>query len=669
MANSVWGTPAHRANIESLGLSKRRALPLLGADGISSVAYAPDEIVLMLSFAGAAGLVFSPWVAFGISLTLLIVVGTFRYNISQISERGDYMLVHNRLGPVPAMVQGASSMVDYLLTVAVSIASGTTYIISVFPQLQPYNRGIALGLLLLITIFCLRGLRSMGKIAPIPTYSFIVLLGLTITAGIIQHASGTLHSATSSHYQVIPQGHVQNLVTGVGLAMLLSRAFSSGAVAITGISTVNNSMRFFASPKKHNAARTLMYLGLISAVLMVGITYLVKKTGAVVVQDPQRFLLVDGQKVGADFHQIPLLFQITDAVFRGGWVTELVALATVGILMMAAVTAFIGFPLLTSTIAEHQYLPVQLSARYSRRLFSNAVIMLSVSAAVLLLIFGTDVNALIQLYIVGAFTSMSLTQCAVAWHRFRTLRITLDQMERRKLFRDLAVTVLGLMVTVAALIVVLFTKLTQGAWITLILIAATVGLMLMTRKHYETVDEDLKLGSDDDSLARARVLPARVHALIYVPRVRKPVALAVAYARASRPSSIEAIAVNVVEERTKAMTKKWEQLAVPVPLTILDSPYRDQVKPVLEYVRRRAESSPGDVTVVYLPEYVVSHWWESLIHRRTVHRIAHQLRRENGVVIASVPWNIGRSHPVEKPQASPSSLAQELSQQPDERRK
>lgn len=638
----MLGSPTHRANVESIGVSKRRALPMLGADGISSVAYAPDEIVLMLAFAGVSGLVFSPWVAFGIAITLLIVVGTFRYNISQISERGDYMLVHNRLGSVPSMVHGASSMVDYLLTVAVSIASGTTYLMSVFPVLQPYNRLVALGLLAIITFFCLRGLHAMGRVAPLPTYAFLALLGITLVAGFIQHSTGTLARAESSRYGVIAQGNVEHLVTGFGLTILLARAFSSGAVAITGISTINNSMKFFASPKKRNAARTLMILGLISATLMVGIMYLVKKTGAVVVQDPQRFLMIDGVLAPEGFQQVPLLYQITDTIFRGSFMPALLAFATVGILLMAALTAFIGFPILTSTIAEHQYLPVQLSARYSRRLFANAVIILSLTAAALILIFGTDVNSLIQLYIVGAFTAMSLTQSAVLRHRYRSFRLTLDVFARRKLMRDLAVTTLGLTVTLMALTVVLLTKLSQGAWITLILIAATVGMMLLTRKHYDTVDKDLKLDSDSESLAAARVLPARVHAIIFVPRVRKPVARAVAYARASRPSSIEAIAVNVVEERTKAMTKKWEELAVPVPLTVLDSPYRDQVKPVIEYVRRKKSESPEDVTVIYLPEYVVNHWWEALIHRRTVHHIAAQLRRETEVVIASVPWNIGQ---------------------------
>lgn len=642
IGTSVLGSPAHRANVAALGLSKWRALPLLGADGISSVAYAPDEIILMLTIAGTAGLVYSPWVAFGIALTLLIVVGTYRYNLSQISERGDYLLVHNRLGPVPAMVQGASSMVDYLLTVVVSIASATTYLVTVFPALLPYSRWLAVAMVILLTWFSLRGLRVMGRFAPIPTYTFLLLVGLTVTVGLTQNLTGHLARASSSYYQIIPQGSDETLLHGTGLFLLFSRAFSSGAVAITGISTVNNSTKFFQRPKKKNAAQTLMLLGGLSAFLMVSILYLVKQTGAVVVQDADQHLLVNGKLVGADFHQQPLLYQICQAVFGDGWMPVLFTGAIIGILMMAAVTSFVGFPVLTATIAEHQYLPEQLSARYSRRLYANAIQILSGAAIVLILIFGTDVNSLIQLYIVGAFTSMSLTQSAVAWHRYKQLRVTLNRFKRRKLIRDFAITLVGLSVTALALVMVLLTKLSQGAWITVLIILATVGIMLLTRQHYSSVDAALKLPSDANSLAQARALPARVHAIIYVPRVRKPVARAVAYARAARPSTIEAIAVNVVEERTRAMVKKWEELAVPVPLTILDSPYRDQVKPALEFIRRQKIEHPDDLVVVYLPEYVVSHWWEGLIHRRTVHKIAAALRHETGIVIATVPWTISK---------------------------
>ncbi len=641
----VMGKPAHRDNVASISLSKRRALPLLGADGISSVAYAPDEIILMLSIAGTSALVFSPLVAFGIAVILLIVVGTYRYNLAQIAERGDYLLVRHRLGKFPALVQGASSMVDYLLTVAVSVASATTYLLMLFPQGQAYSTWIAISLVIIITGLCLHGLRLMGKLSQIPTYSFLALLTLTVITGLFQHFTGTLAAAESSTYTVLPQTPEGQVLTGAGVILFLGRAFSSGAVAITGISTINNSTKFFSSPKKRNAAQTLMTLGAISAVLLISIMFLVKKTGAVVVQDPEIFLRINGNPVPENYMQEPLLLQLASTVFGSGLITALLALATVGVLMVAAVTSFVGFPVLTSTIAEHRYLPMQLNSNASPRLYGNAMIILAAQAIMLILIFGIDVNSLIQLYIVGAFTSMSLTQSAVGWHRYKQLRLTLNKFKRRKLIRDLAVTCLGLIVTVLALTIVLLTKLTQGAWITFLVILATVGIMIMTRKHYDRIDQDVFLATDQASLAQARALPARVHAIVLVPRLRKPATRAIAYARATRPATIEAVTVNIVEGRTQEIMKNWEELGLPVPLTVLDGPHRDPVKPFVKYVRQQMSTSPLDVTVVYLPEYVVNHWWEKLLHRRVINKITAQLRREPRIVLATVPWVIGANGP------------------------
>ncbi|GGH56799.1 hypothetical protein GCM10007359_01280 [Rothia aerolata] len=652
LERTVLGQPAHRTKLATLVLPKRRALPLLGADSISSVAYAPDEIILMLAFAGGAGLIYSPWVGFGVGAILLAVVGTYRYNISQIAEQGDYQLVHRRLGAVPAMVLGASSMVDFLLTVAVSAASGSAFLQAIWPGLIPYDRWVAISLVLLTTLLCVRGMRFMGKISAIPTYAFLLLLSIVLVVGLVEAQFGWLSRAESADYYIIPRTNLDQALTGLGLAVLLARAFSSGAVALSGVSAVNNSVKFFARPKKTNAASTLMLMGAISSVLLVSILYLVEKTGAKVVADPQRYLMVDGALVGENFYQKPVLFQVTDAVFAGQAMPVLLSLATVGILMMATATAFMGFPLLTSKIAEHRYLPIQLSARTSQNLYGNSVLVLSATAVFLVAIFGSDVNSLIQLYIVGVFTSMTLTQTAIVRHKIQQLRVTLDRFKRRRVIRDLIVTALGLLATALSLLVVLLTKLAQGAWITVLLITATVGIMLMVRKHYSRIDNDLELDLETGA-EEARRLPSRVRAVIYVPRVRKPVARAVAYARASRPSSIEAVAINMHEDSTKEIIKRWEQLGVPVPLTVLDSPYRDPVTPVMQHIRELKQRSPRDVLVVYLPEYIVRHWWENLIHRRTVHKLAAQLRRENRIVIAQVPWNIGKETEI----ITPSPLA------------
>ena len=260
----------------------------------------------------------------------------------------------------------------------------------------------------------------------------------------------------------------------------------------------------------------------------------------------------------------------------------------------------------------------------------------------LVAIVGPNVHALVQMYIVGVFTAMTLTQYAVLRNRWRAQRITLDTKKRRTLWRDIGISAIGTGASVTVLVVIILTKFTHGAWVTVLLILLLTWLMIKTNKHYSSIDRQLALSADPEQLAADRALPSRVHALIYVERVRKPVLRALAYARASRPSSIEALVVNVDDARTRENIDTWEALELPVDLTVLDSPYRNPAASVLEYVQQMRQKSPRDVLVVYLPEYVVSHWWQGIFHRRTVHKLKARLRHEPGVVVASVPWQIER---------------------------
>ncbi len=642
LGNVILGSPAHRLNLTSYTLPRRQALALFGADGISSVAYAPDEIILMLAVAGTAGLVYSFWVALGIALILVLVVATYRYNIAHIAQQGDFLLVDRRLGPGAGMTLGAASMLDFLLTLAVSTAAAAGYLLAVFPELTGYERPVAMLLLVLVALLSLRGLKLMGKLAQLPTYVFLTLLLVMVLIAMISQQQGQLPRAQSSSYTLAPLASFEDSLTGLGLLMLLARAFSSGAVALTGVSAMSNSVRFFRQPQKAKASSTLIASGLISAALLLAVVYLVTATGAQMAWDPQRQLLVAGEPVGKDFFQKPLLYQVAETVFADPLLPALLALATVGVLLMAAVNACLGFPVLTSTIAERGYLPTQMSARRSVRLYGGSILLLTCAAMLLLLVYGSNVNALIQLYIVGVFTSMLLTQSAVARYRQRQLRLTLDWNKRRTIIRDLLVTWLGLAATFLSLSIVVVTKFSQGAWLSVLLIVLTVMLMRTVEEHYRQVDRDLELEMTDEALAAARRLPPRVHAVVYVPRVRKPVVRALAYARASRPSSIETVAVNVLAEETKQTISRWEKLGVPVGLTVLDAPYRDGVTPFIDYIRRKKAAAPRDLLVIYLPEYVVKHWWSQLLHRRTVHRMAGRLRREPGVMLASVPWYLGQ---------------------------
>lgn len=639
----IFGAPVTSRHAKKGNLPKRRALPLFGADGFSSVAYAPDEILLTLLLAGHGALAYSPLVGLGIALILLVVVGAYRYNIQHVGERGDFALVHQNLGITAAIVLGAALMVDFMLTVAVSLSSAAQYLESITPVLLGHQRLIACSLIALVTFICLRGLKVMLRVSHLPSYVFLVLLAATVACGLIADATGQLGRAVSAEYTVVvPDGTAEVLTTQLGVGLLLVRAFASGSVALTGVNTVSNAVNAFAPPRQRNAATSLMVIGGLSALSLLGVLYLAQQTGVVSVLDPAQGLLVNGQPVREDFHQVPVLLQITDAIFGLPLASILLGAATIGVLMVAAMTAFTGFPMLATTIAAKQYLPVHLSARSSASLYANGVLALGVSSMLLVAIVGPNVHALVQMYIVGVFTAMTLTQYAVLHNRWRAQRITLDTKKRRTLWRDIGISAIGTGASVTVLVVIILTKFTHGAWVTVLLILLLTWLMIKTNKHYSSIDRQLALSADPEQLAVDRALPSRVHALIYVERVRKPVLRALAYARASRPSSIEALVVNVDEARTRENIDTWEALELPVDLTVLDSPYRNPAASVLEYVQHMRQKSPRDVLVVYLPEYVVSHWWQGIFHRRTVHKLKARLRHEPGVVVASVPWQIER---------------------------
>lgn len=414
---------------------------------------------------------------------------------------------------------------------------------------------------------------------------------------------------------------------------------------MTGVNTISNATRAFARPRQRNAALTLMLMGSVTSLLLVGVLYLIWRTGAIFVLDPAQTLRVDGQNVSPDFHQTPLLLQISDTVFAGHWVTALLGVSTVGVLVVAAMTAFTGFPMLATVLAHRQYLPVYLSARDSTALYGNGVLVLGLSSMALVGVVGPDVHTLVQMYIVGAFTAMLLTQVSVLKNRWLAQRITPDTKKRRLNWRDIIITSIGVLASGTVLVVIILTKFTHGAWFSMLLILFLLGLMMKINKHYQRVDRQLALPKTEAELAEARALPSRVHALIYVERVRKPVLRAVSYARATRPSSIEALVVNIDEERTRQNIDAWQQLGLPLDLTVLDAPYRNPVDAVMDYVRRSRQKSPRDVLVIYLPEYVVSRWWEGIFHRRTVHRLKALLRHEPGVVVASVPWQVEKGSP------------------------
>ena len=638
MRIALIGQPVSTRNLSAVALPKRYALPLFGADGISSVAYAADQMILTLAAAGASALAFSPWIGLGVAMVGLLVIGTYRYNINQIASEGDIQLVHRKLGALPSIVMGASSLMDYMLTVAVSMSSASSFLVALYPQIQDWRTLIAVLLIVALTLFALRGVQLLGKIAYWPLYVFLALLGVTLIVGWIRAATGTLPLAESATYVIAPELETHSL-EGLALVLLLARSFSAGLVAFSGVSTISNSVKYFRRPKKYNAAVTMMLMGLITSVLLVSLLGFAAATRVHMVHDTTRFLFIDGHTPGEYFHQKPALYQVALAIYQGApFFAQLLVFATVGVLIIASLTAFTGFPVIASSLADYQYLPVFFRSVDSRGLYANGVLALSAFSIFLTCIFGSDVYSLIQLYIVGMCLSMMLVQLAVVRYRMRLLRITLAQMPRRALLRDIAVSTVGVVVTTAVLVIIVVTKFAAGAWLSLGMIALMVGGMVVTRRHYDAVDAALDIPLNAESVADVAALPSRVHAIVYVERVRRPAVRALSYARAGRPSTIEALTVNNDRAALDVVKKRWYALGIPVPLSVIDSPYRDTVEAVVSYIRRRRKKSPRDILVVYLPEFVVEHWWQRILHRRTVRRLKRALLHEPGVMTATVPW-------------------------------
>jgi amino acid transporter len=622
-------------------LPKRIALPVFASDALSSMAYAPDEILLMLAVAGLAATTVSPWVGLGVVVVLLVVVASYRQNVRAYPSGGaDYEIATTNLGATAGIGVASALLLDYVLTVAVSLSSASQFAATIIPAARGREAGIAVALVVVLTIVNLRGVRGSSRAFAVSVYLFMLLMGAIAVTGAVRHLSGTLPQAESARYDIVPGAGFEAGLVGVAGAFLVARAFASGAVALTGVEAISTGVPMFRKPKARNAARTLALLGGISAATLMMVLLLAQATGIRFVEDPETQLALDGGPVPADYDQHPVLGQLAETVFAGFAAAAVaVVVVTFVILVIAANTSFTGFPVLGSILAKDGYLPRQLHTRGDRLAFSNGIVTLAVAAVLLILAFDASVTRLIQLYIVGVFVSFTMSQLGMLRHWTRELRTEPDPRERARMKRSRVVNGVGFAMTAAVLLIVLVTKFTHGAWITVVAMAGLFMIMMAIRRHYRRVSEELAL----DDLAEARALPSRVHAIVLVSRIHKPTMRALAYARVSRPSVLEAITVGVDREETEELMRQWEALDLPVPLRVLDSPYREITRPVLKYVRSVRRESPRDLVVVYLPEYVVGHWWEHLLHNQSALRLKGRLLFTPGVVVASVPWQLSSS--------------------------
>jgi amino acid transporter len=627
-------------------LPKRIALPVFASDALSSVAYAPDEIFLTLAVAGGAFATTHSWqIGLAVVVVMLVVVASYRQNVHAYpSGGGDYEVATVNLGSRAGLTVASALLVDYVLTVAVSISSGVQNAAAALPVLRGNEVAVAIGLVVLLTAMNLRGVRESGSMFAFPTYAFMIgILGMALF-GFYRSATGSLPQAESAQFGLLPEPGSEGLA-GLAMVFLLLRAFSSGSAALTGVEAISNGVPAFEKPKSKNAATTLLLMGVISVTMLMSIITLVRLTGIRYAEFPETQLTLDGKPVGDSYTQDTIIGQLSKTVFSDFHIGVIfISIVTGIILVLAANTAFNGFPVLGSILAKDGFLPRQLHTRGDRLAFSNGILILAGAACVLIWVYDAKVTALIQLYIVGVFVSFTLSQIGMIRHWNRHLRTERDPKVRQRMMRSRVINTVGAFMSGTVLLVVLATKFIKGAGFAILAMVVLFVIMNGIQRHYARVRRELAVSEDsiDDQM-----LPSRVHAIVLVSKIHKPTLRALAYARATRPSLLEAITVNVDPEETKALQDEWDRRDIPVPLKALDSPFRDITGPVVQYVKSVRRSSPRDVVMVYVPEYVVGRWYEQLLHNQSALRLKSRLYFTPGVMVASVPWQLRSSEGVE----------------------
>ena len=600
------------------------ALPVFASDPLSSVAYATEEIVFVLASGGAAYLAFSKWIAAVIAVLLVIVVLSYRQTCyAYPSGGGAFAVSLDNFGENAALTAAAALLVDYVMTVAVSVVAGVVAITSAAPSLATHAVALSVGFVVLLVLANLRGLRESGRLFAVPTYLFVSLTYVMFLVGLIKGVTGHLPDAATATQQL----HRTARVGGVFTLVLLMRAFASGCTALTGVEAISNGVPAFRRPKARNAANTLAIMGALSVTMFIGITVLALHLKA---------------RAGGG---TSVISQIAASVFGNHAVLfYLYQAATAGILILAANTAFNGFPVLSSILAQHSYLPRQMHNRGDKLVYSNGIVLLGLFTVVLIIGFNASVDKLIHLYIIGVFTSFTLSQAGMVRHWNRTIPRSPPARHRRMRLSRL-INLVGAISTAVVLLIVIYTKVAQGAWIAIVAMVVIFAMMKSISRHYKSVTEELELAETERP-----ILPPRNHALVLVSRLHLPAMRAISYAKATRPSSLEGVTIQIDEAETARLLEQWDRHGLDIPLVILESPYREITRPLIDYIRGLHRESPRDIVTVFVPEYVVGRWWEQLLHNQSALRLKARLLFEPGVMVTSVPWQLRSSHRLQEPQ-------------------
>ena len=596
------GAPMPLAQARHERLTKTVALAVFSSDAMSSVAYATEEVLLILVLAGAAAISFSIPIAFAITALLVIVVISYQQTIHAYPNGGGaYIVAKDNLGDVPGLVAAAALLVDYVLTVSVSVAAGVAAVTSAVPALQDHKIVLGVACIAAIAFANIRGVRESGRIFAVPTYFFIVSFGVMIAVGAFRLVTGTLPAGAPP-----PVPPIEPLTW-----FLVLRAFASGCTAMTGIEAISNGIPAFRPPESRNAAITLGWMAVILATMFVGITVLSSKLGIL----PQETETV--------------VSQIARRLFGTGLMYYLIQAATALILILAANTSFADFPRLSSLLARDRFVPRQFGNLGERLVFSNGILVLAGFAALLLVVFGGEAHALIPLYAVGVFISFTLSQSGMVRHWW---------VERTPGWRHrLAINGVGATATATVTLIIAVTKFTHGAWIVVLVIPMLVATFIAMSRHYEEVAEGLSLEGFDS--------PPEFHhtVLVLVGDVHRGVVRAVQYARTLAPTAVvRGVYVETDPARTARIEEKWSRWGLGVPLVVLTSPYRSLLRPLLDYIEHIQARGDDQIVTIVLPEFLPRKWWQHVLHNQTALLVKGALLFRRNIVVADVPYHLKR---------------------------
>ncbi len=604
----IIGSPIETARQTHERLSKKVALAVFSSDALSSVAYATEEILHVLVLGGAAAISLSLPVSLSIGLLLFIVAFSYRQTIKAYPlGGGSYIVAKDNLGKMPSLTAGAALLIDYVLTVAVSLSAGVSAIVSALPNLEPYRVALALFFVVLLTMANLRGLRESGALFSVPTYGFLFTIFVLLAVGGYRFLTG----------DIVPVNPVERLneIHGAGETiglLLMMRAFSAGCTALTGIEAISDGVPAFKKPEWINARTTLTVMAVLLTTMFIGITFLAQQ-----------------------YHALPpeagnpetVLSQIGRGVFGGrGIMYALLQAATATILVLAANTAYQDFPRLISFLARDRFLPRQLGSLGDRLVFSNGIIILALAAGLLIVLFNARVTALIPLYAVGVFTSFTISQAGMV-QRWRRLRETGWK-------QGMLINGIGAATTLVVLGVIVYEKFTLGAWIVLILIPLIIAMFVAINRHYVRAAKQLSLeGLEPPPIVRNTVI-------VPVSTLHRGTINALKYAEAIAPGNVTAVHISMDPDQTRKLQERWTKWGGDVPLVVLDSPYRSLVRPLLLYIEEVESRWDNDLVTVVLPEFVPARWWHNLLHNQTSLLIKGALLFRRNKVVTSVPYRL-----------------------------